>query len=235
MCGPIRSSPSAASPPHLCRISVNRQPESVALHRTAIVIALGALSFAANTRDRRVVDTVVAGNAASERSHGYAGHEATSGVMDGKSYREARGWMRYAVTTFDDTEVTLVCTFAPAVMDSASGAREYDVLVEDSVIATKKFGARSAGASESATASPAAVVEIVVPFSLTKGRTNVAVMLRARNGSTPALRELRVVQDHNEQLEEQIDQPIEQQVERQLGIAPPHRAALSSHTPQAIR
>jgi len=118
----------------------------------------------------------------SETSHGYTGHDAISGIADGKSYRETRGWIRYARTTFDDTEVTLVWTFAPSAEDGAKVEREYDVVVEDSVIATKTFSASSA----------VAVVETVVPFALTKGRTSMAVMLRAHGRSTPQLREVRV-------------------------------------------
>lgn len=192
------------------------------------------LSIAASARDRRVVDTVVAGNAMSELSHGYAGHEATSGIADGKSYRATRGWMRYAVTTFDDTQVTLVCTFAPVADDGTPGAREYDVLVEDSVIATKKFIASSSTSSASV-ATPAVVVEIEVPFALTKGRTNIAVVLRARTGSTPALRELRVIQDHNEQFAQQSTQLLEQQLGQQWDMVAPFSASTSPHTPQAIR
>jgi len=162
----------------------------VVIHRSAITLAtaLSLLCTAARAHDRRVVDTVVAGNTASEASHGYAGHDATSGMADGASYRETRGWIGYALTTFDDTEVTLVWTFAPGVGDGTSGSREYEVVVEDSVIATKTLR----------TSPTAAVVETVVPFALTKGRTSIAVMLRARGSSTPQLRELRVIQDHNE-------------------------------------
>ena len=181
------------------------------MHRSAIAFAtaLTVLCMAARAHDRRVVDTVIAGNSVSEIAHGYAGHDATSGMVDGKSFRAARGWMRYALTTFDDTEVTLAWTFAPSAGEGANVSREYDVLVEDSVVATRSYGASSSTVS---------VVEIVVPFALTKGRTNIAVMLRAHGGSTPALREVRVIQDHNEQMDEAQN---EQQRVR--------------HTPQAIR
>ena len=143
--------------------------------------------------DRRVVDVAEAGDARSESTHGYAGHEASSGVAGGAPYRQARGWMRYALATFDDTEVTVACTFvAPdgvaegAADESAAGRavngpRAYDVVVEDSVVATRTV-----------------VVEIPVPFVLTKGKTNIAVVIRARGGPTPALRQIRTIQDHNE-------------------------------------
>ncbi len=151
--------------------------------------------------DRRVVDVAEAGDARSESTHGYAGHEASSGVAGGAPYRQARGWMRYALATFDDTEVTVACTFvAPdgvaegAADESAAGRavngpRAYDVVVEDSVVATRTV---------SASAAAPVVVEIPVPFVLTKGKTNIAVVIRARGGPTPALRQIRTIQDHNE-------------------------------------
>ena len=159
------------------------------LRRTAALAALLAACatvawanpFAA--RDRRVVDLVAAGSARSEAEHGYAGHDDTTGSIDGRAYRQARGWMRYAVTTFDDTEVTIACTF----LGSASG--EFDLIVEDSVIATKHV--------DVTTGTPT-IVELLVPFAVTKGKTSIAVMLRAHRGPTPRLHELRTIQDHNE-------------------------------------
>ncbi len=159
------------------------------LRRTAALAALLAACatvawanpFAA--RDRRVVDLVAAGSARSEAEHGYAGHDDTTGNIDGRAYRQARGWMRYAVTTFDDTEVTIACTF----LGSASG--EFDLIVEDSVIATKHV--------DVTTGTPT-IVELLVPFAVTKGKTSIAVMLRAHRGPTPRLHELRTIQDHNE-------------------------------------
>jgi hypothetical protein len=164
-------------------------PPRPLLRRTAALAALLAACatvawanpFAA--RDRRVVDLVAAGSARSEAEHGYAGHDDTTGTIDGRAYRQARGWMRYAVTTFDDTEVTIACTF----LGSASG--EFDLIVEDSVIATKHV--------DVTTGTPT-IVELLVPFAVTKGKTSIAVMLRAHRGPTPRLHELRTIQDHNE-------------------------------------
>lgn len=133
--------------------------------------------------DRRVVDVVEAGQARSEVEHGYAAHDDTSGTDDGHAYRQARGWIRYALTTFDDTAVTIACTF----VGTTSG--NYDLVVEDSLIASKRF--------EATTGVPA-VVEILVPFAVTKGKTSIAVVLRSRGGPTPRLHELRTIQDHNE-------------------------------------
>jgi hypothetical protein len=165
-----------ASPPPLLR----RTAALAALLATCATVAW-ANPFAA--RDRRVVDLVAAGSALSEAQHGYAGHDDTAGTADGRTYRQARGWMRYAVTTFDDTEVTIACTF----LGSASGS--FDLIVEDSVIATKHV--------DVTTGTPI-IVELLVPFAVTKGKTSIAVILRAHRGPTPRLHELRTIQDHNE-------------------------------------
>ncbi len=151
------------------------------------IMTLAVFVFTADRSppDRRVVDVAEAGNAGSEASHGYAGDNVTTGIAGGMSFRQAHGWMRYTLTTFDDTEVTVACTF----VGDVNVSRSYDVVVEDSVIATRTVTAHAITPT---------VVEIVVPFALTKGRTNIAVVIRARGGPTPALRELRTIQDHNE-------------------------------------
>jgi hypothetical protein len=162
-------------------------PTLRALHVTLLLVFASAFNMNA---DRRIVDTAVAGNAASESVHGFAGYDDESGMSDGTSYRQTRGWMRYALHTYDDTEVTVHCTFAP----TDSVPRSFDIIVEDSLIATRVFPARpgmpQAGAST--------VVEIPVPFAVTRGKTYIAVVIRARGGITPALRVIRTIQDHNE-------------------------------------
>jgi hypothetical protein len=150
---------------------------------SVVSLALAAVQWS-NRFDRRVVDTVIAGDAVSEANHGYVGAEVTTGNADGKPFRQTRGYMRYAMTTFDDTPVTVACTFA----GTKNVAHNFDVVVEDSVIATRTL----------TTSDSASVVEIAVPFVLTKGKTNIAIIIRARDGLTPALRMLRTVQDHNE-------------------------------------
>jgi hypothetical protein len=157
----------------------------------SLALLLGALATHAPPGaplDRRVVDTVHAGDPQSEAAHGYAGHDAHAGQANGATYREASGWMRYALTTFDDTEVTVACTFAAAGSEQPAVSRRFEVVVEDSVVAS----------SELTPSAETHTVNIVVPQSLTRGKTNIAVVVRARGGLTPALRELRTVQDHNE-------------------------------------
>ena len=147
-----------------------------------LALTLAALTLGAP--DRRVVDRVDVGDPSSEAMHGFAAHESTLVTAGGVSARVTRGWMRYAMHVFDDTEVTVAMTFAP---DSVS--RQVDVVVEDSVVARRTI-ADSRTLPESIT--------VDVPFTVTKGKASIVVVLRARDGVTPALRELRTVQDHNE-------------------------------------
>ena len=160
------------------------------LHLTsAFAVAVLALGAAATARtvapDRRVVDVAEVGNALSAAAHGYAGHDVIDGTTDGTPYRQTRGWMHFALKTFEDTDVTVTCTFVG--LDTVS--RGYDLVVEDSVIATRTLSLQS-GVST--------VIETAVPFSLTKGKASIAVVIRARGGLTPPLRELRTIQDHQE-------------------------------------
>ncbi|MEP6999428.1 MAG: DUF6805 domain-containing protein [bacterium] len=153
--------------------------------RAALLLLLLIVSLGATTAarpDRRIVDRVIVGDVRSEQEHAYAGENVTTGATQGRTFRQARSWMRYALTVFDDTEVTVGCTFL-----GSNTPQTFDLIVENRVVSTHAF--RS---TETRT------VEFRVPLELTRGRTNIIVMLRATNGSTPALLELRSVQDHNE-------------------------------------
>lgn len=146
-----------------------------------LLACLGA-TVAAARPDRRVVDRITVGDVRNEQEHAYAGEDVTAGVAQGRAFRQTRGWMRYALTVFDDTEVTIACTFL-----GSDAPQTFDLTVENQVVASYTF--RSA---------QPATMELRVPLALTKGHTNIIVVLRATNGPTPALVELRSVQDHNE-------------------------------------
>ena len=149
-------------------------------------LAASLLGLAADhPLDRRVVDIAGPGDAHSEEAHGYAGHDVVAGVANGRAFRKARGWMHYALTTFDDTEVTVALTF----LATDSVPRSYDLIVEDSLIVTRRFTAGSSALN---------VVEHTVPFVLTKGKSSIAVVIRGRDGLSPAVHEIRTVQDHYE-------------------------------------
>jgi hypothetical protein len=143
---------------------------------------------------RRVVDVVKVGDPASEREHEFAGDGVTDGVADGRAFRQARGWLRYSLNVYDDSEVTLACTFR----GSEGRTYVFDLLVEGRKVVTHTF------------VSPSSVpmkVEFRVPMSVTAGRTSISVMLRAVDGVTPGVIELRTVQEH-------LERPAQRQVSR---------------------
>jgi hypothetical protein len=148
-----------------------------------LLVASTGLAWAA--QGRRVVDVVKVGDPASEREHEYAGEDVTRGVEDGRVYRQPGGWLRYSLTVYEDTEVTLACTFL-----GSSGRRlTFDLLVDGQTILSPTFVSPSAA--------PVAV-DYTIPFRLTKGKTVISVTLRATGGPTPRLIELRTVQEHLE-------------------------------------
>ena len=65
----------------------------MALPATAVFLALVAtlLPSTRSRLDRRVVDVAEAGNARSERDHGYVGDDVSRGVADGRAFRQGRG------------------------------------------------------------------------------------------------------------------------------------------------
>jgi hypothetical protein len=144
-----------------------------------------SLPSADAAQGRRVVDLVKAGNAASEREHDYDGAGATVEAIDGRTFRQARGWLSYSMTVYEDTEVTLACTFR-----GSDGQKiAYDLFVEGRKIVTHTF----------VSPSPAPVnVAFRIPFDVTRGLTSIHVMLKAAGGPTPGLLELRTVQEHLE-------------------------------------
>lgn len=143
----------------------------------ALIACLGAVRL-----DRRIVDMVTVGDLRGEQEHAYGGGDVTSGVSNGRTFRETRGWLRYGLAVFDDTEVTLAFTFL-----GTDAPRTFDLIVEGRVVTSYTFRSRFQD-----------TVELGVPFEITKGKTNILVTLRAARGVTPALLELRSVQDHNE-------------------------------------
>jgi hypothetical protein len=157
----------------------------VASRALLLVLLTCAIAAAASGQGRRVVDIVTIGDARSERDHDYAGDRVSEGVIDGTTFRQARGWMRYSLAAFDEGEVTLICTFR-----GTGGQRlTFDLVVEDRKILTRAFVSASAAPSR---------IEVVVPTSVTTGKTVLSVTIRGVDGPTPGLIELQNVQEHLE-------------------------------------
>ncbi len=167
---------------------------SVILHKLrflgvpAILPALTATTALAPLHDRRVVDTVVVGDAESELSHGFHGTDAMVGFTHGATFRETTGNFSYGVAAYFDSEVTVALTL----LRIPGGARTFALVVEDSVIATPVAEASVAGDTSIVN------IEVLVPIKLTVGKSNLVVAVNAVNGTTPALRGLRIIQDHFE-------------------------------------
>jgi hypothetical protein len=168
----------------MARANVRRfvVPATLAL---SLALLVSPATLAKPAQGRRVVDVVTMGDARSEREHEYAGERETEGVIDGRIFRQAAGWLRVSLTVYDDSEVTLVATFR----GSAGAPSAFELLVEGRPVKAPAFVSPSA--------TPARV-EYRVPMELTKGKTRISVTLRAVGGPTPGLIELRSVQEHLE-------------------------------------
>ncbi|MCC6241429.1 MAG: hypothetical protein IT353_01255 [Gemmatimonadaceae bacterium] len=161
------------------------------VQRVGQIVLAGALLLGASPRDRRVVDTVLVGDAASEGSHGFDGVDVQAGHRGGSTFRTTSGWMHFTLRTYDDTDVTLLLTFVRPDSVGRFSRRRVDVLVENTVVASPTVHMDSL---------PADPFPIAVPFALTKGKGHIAVVLRAHDGPTPALAVIRTMQEHYEQL-----------------------------------
>jgi hypothetical protein len=150
-----------------------------------LALLICAMAATPIVQGRRVVDVVKVGDARSERDHDYEGERVSEGTIDGRLFRQARGWMRYSLAAFDEGEVTLDCTFR----GSEGQKFTFDLLVEGHEILTHTFVSPSAAPSR---------LEFIVPTKVTAGKTILTVTIRAVGGPTPGLMELRNVQEHLE-------------------------------------
>lgn len=159
------------------------------LHVLPNLLALSLLAglLRGSLPDRRVVDRVEVGQPGSEARHGYEGREALLGEVAGAAYRQTRQWLHFSLATYDDTDVTVEGTFIGT--DGNARSHTFDLVVQDSLIASRTLQLDTGADS---------TLSFPIPFSLTKGHSSIIVFVRARGGLTPALRELRTVQDHYE-------------------------------------
>src|SRR5689334_19416299 len=102
----------------------------MAFTRRTLLVACLAATVAARP-DRRIVDVVTVGDARSEHDHGYAADGTTTGSVHGRTFRQARGWMRVALNVFDDAEVTVAATLA-----GNTAPQSFELVVENQYITT---------------------------------------------------------------------------------------------------
>jgi len=152
---------------------------------TLLASGAGAAAAPAPGQGPRVVDVVTVGDVRSERAHEFAGEGVMDGAAGGRAFRQTSGWQRYSLSVFDDTEVTIVCTFR----GSEGSKLAFDLVVEGRTIVSRTFVTPDAKPTS---------VALRVPADVTRGRTVIAVTLRSSSGPTPGLMEIRSVQEHLE-------------------------------------
>jgi hypothetical protein len=160
----------------------------VALLSAALVAAAPGLRAAAvgeGRQGRRIVDVVQAGDEKSAHDHEAAGEGVTGGTVGGRAFRQATGWLRYTLRTFDDTEVTIACLCR----GTEGRPFTFELLVDGQAAGTHTL--------ESSSADPV-LKEWRVPAKLTLGKAKITVTLRGVNGPTPGVIELRTIQEHLE-------------------------------------
>ncbi len=159
------------------------------------VVLLAGLSIAvAPAQGPRVVDLVKVGDRASEQEHEYAGDGVADGIIDGKPYRQTRGSLSFALNVYDDSEVVVRCTFR----GTEGRTLAFDLLVEGRHVATHTFKTPLAAPSS---------VEFRIPAGVTRNLTRIFVTLRAVDGLTPGLMEMRTVQEHFEHVPGDLARP----------------------------
>jgi hypothetical protein len=154
----------------------------------ALLLATGpaaAWPSGPSAQSRRIVDVVLAGDAKSEREHDYAGEGVATGTIGDRTFRQASGWLRFTLRTYDDTEVTLAC-----LCRGSDGRRlTFELLVDGQSAGVHSF--------ESPSSEPV-LREYPVPERLTHAKGRISVELRGVGGPTPGIIELRTVQEHLE-------------------------------------
>ncbi|MHB0955326.1 MAG: beta-L-arabinofuranosidase domain-containing protein [Pirellulaceae bacterium] len=124
--------------------------------------------------ERRTVDSVIIGQSASEQQHQLQGEHSTAGPFFGTAWRHADngGWFSYEMKVLPDQPMTVVCTY----WGTDGGNRAFDLLVNDTKIATQKLTGAKPGEFFD--------VAYAIPTSLTNGRTSIALRFQAHPGHT---------------------------------------------------
>jgi hypothetical protein len=117
----------------------------------------------------RLVDEVHIGDKQSETAHGLQGEHTASGVHQGRLWRDASqgGWFSYRLAVDPGQPMSLCVTY----WGSDSDRREFDVLVDDQVIATQKLQREKPGEF--------ICVEYAIDASATAGKEQVTVRFQA--------------------------------------------------------
>lgn len=122
----------------------------------------------------RLVDSVKVGERESEAAHGWRGSGSNSGAHLDRRWRDARGggWFSYELAVLPEGPMTVMCTY----WGSDTGGRVFDVLIDDTKIATQKLDRNRPEEFFD--------VEYPIPPKLTRGKEKVTVKFAAHPGRT---------------------------------------------------
>ena len=117
----------------------------------------------------RTVDHIVLGQMQPERDHNLTGENTHSGVFRSRHWRDARsgGWFSFEMKVVPDVPIELLCTY----WGSDGPGRDFDILVNDNVIATEHLNQNQPGRFFN--------VVYDIPPELTRGKDKISVKFKA--------------------------------------------------------
>jgi len=117
----------------------------------------------------RTIDHIVLGQMQPEREHNFKGEKTYKGVFRSRQWRDVRdgGWFSFDMKVIPDVPVELLCTY----WGSDGPGRDFDILVNDKVIATERLNQNQPGRFFN--------VIYDIPAELTQGRNKVSVKFKA--------------------------------------------------------
>ena len=117
----------------------------------------------------REIDFVIPGSDDSEKAHGLKAQESITGSHRGHSWRHASGWWSWDLKVEPEHPTSLVCVYW-----GTDTGRTFDILVNDTVIATQELTNQKPGKFFR--------VETAIPETLTKDRKTITVTFRSKTG-----------------------------------------------------
>ena len=123
-------------------------------------------------QDALTLDRFLPGSRQSDLEHGLQSRGSHTGVLDGASWRDATDGGEFSFTLKGDPAAPLVlrCTY----WGGDSGGREFDLLVNGTVVATQKLNNNKPGQFFD--------VDSPLPATLTRGKSSLTITLRAKPG-----------------------------------------------------
>lgn len=118
------------------------------------------------------IDFVRPGEMQPERNHNFKGEKTSSGSFKERTNRDSRGgWFSFDLKTIANSPVALVVDY----WGGFPGAKTFDILVNDKIIATENISNKKDGQFISE--------QYDIPIEITRGRSKITVMFRAQPGN----------------------------------------------------